>query len=147
MGDWRPGSTGKHDAASPAAAAAGPLLPRANSDGSEANQGKNDYASGVVCPACSSCSACKAANRHETLTSSVAVSDPGSARKLTLIPAAQPFSPTDAADNTPAISPAITHPECPPTGQPVPAVPVRVVFFELHGVCHPAGAVPDFAPG
>ena len=109
MGDWRPGSTGKHDAASPAAAATGPLLPRANSDGSEANQ--------------------------------------GSARKLTLIPAAQPFSPTDAADNTPAISPAIMHPECPPTGQPVPAVPVRVVFFELHGVCHPAGAVPDFAPG
>ncbi len=51
MGDWRPGSTGKHDAASPAAAATGPLLPRANSDGSEANQGKNDYASGVVCPA------------------------------------------------------------------------------------------------
>eukprot|EP01046_Picozoa_sp_COSAG06_P055611 COSAG06_NODE_10275_length_1713_cov_2.664808_1_plen_132_part_00 len=37
------------------------------------------------------------------------------------------------------VTPLAGHTICPPPEQPVPEVPVRVVFFEVDGVCHPAG--------
>ena len=37
------------------------------------------------------------------------------------------------------VTPLAGHTICPPPEQPVPEVPVRVVFFEVDGVCHSAG--------